>query len=93
MRIVQACPYAWDAPGGVQVHVRQLAARLRARGHDVVVLAPGHPDAWEPGVRIVGRPVRIPYNAHTTRYPERTQAETSQYGGGRTDTWRPHPLG
>lgn len=38
-------------------------------------------------------PVRIPYNAHTVRYPERTQAETSQYGGGRADRWRPHPLG
>lgn len=39
-------------------------------------------------------PVRIPYNAHTTRYPERTQAETSQYGGGRSgERWRPHPLG
>lgn len=37
--------------------------------------------------------VRIPYNAHTTRYPERTQAETSQYGGGRAERWRPHPLG
>jgi site-specific DNA-methyltransferase (adenine-specific) len=38
-------------------------------------------------------PVRIPYNAHTTRYPERTQAETSQYGGARTERWRPNPLG
>lgn len=37
--------------------------------------------------------VRIPYNAHTVRYPERTQAESSQYGGGRKDSWRPHPLG
>jgi site-specific DNA-methyltransferase (adenine-specific) len=37
--------------------------------------------------------VRIPYNAHTVRYPERTQAETSQYGGGRAERWRPHPLG
>lgn len=38
--------------------------------------------------------VRIPYNTHTTRYPERTQAETSQYGGGRSgERWRPHPLG
>lgn len=37
--------------------------------------------------------VRTPYNAHTTRYPERTQAETSQYGGGRAERWRPHPLG
>lgn len=37
--------------------------------------------------------VRIPYNAHTVRYPERPQAATSQYGGARTDLWRPHPLG
>ncbi len=38
--------------------------------------------------------VRIPYNAHTVRYPERTQAETSQYGGARAnDRWSPHPLG
>lgn len=39
--------------------------------------------------------VRIPYNAHTTRYPERVQAVTSQYGGGgkRRDRWQPNPLG
>ena len=38
-------------------------------------------------------PVRIPYNKHTTRYPERTQAKTSQYGGERKERWKPHPLG
>jgi site-specific DNA-methyltransferase (adenine-specific) len=38
-------------------------------------------------------PVRVPYNRHTTRYPERTQAESSQYGGARKDRWKPHPLG
>ena len=38
-------------------------------------------------------PIRIPYNAHTTRYPERAQAETSQYGGARSEKWRPNPLG
>jgi site-specific DNA-methyltransferase (adenine-specific) len=38
--------------------------------------------------------VRIPYNAHTVRYPERTQAETSQYGGARGgERWRPNPRG
>jgi site-specific DNA-methyltransferase (adenine-specific) len=38
--------------------------------------------------------VRIPYNAHTTRYPERVQAVSSQYGRGvRRDRWQPHPLG
>jgi hypothetical protein len=28
MRVVQVCPYSWDAHGGVQVHVRNLAASL-----------------------------------------------------------------
>ncbi len=59
MRIVQACPYDWDAPGGVQVHVRQLAAELRRRGHDVLVVAPG--GGAERDAQIVGRPVRVPY--------------------------------
>lgn len=62
MRIVQACPYAWDAPGGVQVHARQLAAHLRERGHEVLVMAPAFAAVEHPGVRTVGRPIRIPYN-------------------------------
>jgi site-specific DNA-methyltransferase (adenine-specific) len=39
--------------------------------------------------------VRVPYNEHTRRYPERVQAVTSQYGGAsaRRDRWTPHPLG
>ena len=38
--------------------------------------------------------VRVPYNAHTTRYPERAQAVNSQYGSGeRRDRWQPNPLG
>lgn len=38
--------------------------------------------------------VRIPYNGHTTRYPARVQAVTSQYGRGvRRDRWEPNPLG
>jgi phosphatidylinositol alpha-mannosyltransferase len=62
MRVALACPYAWDATGGVQVHVRQLAARLRDRGHEVLVLAPAESPPTEPYVRAVGRPIRIPYN-------------------------------
>jgi phosphatidylinositol alpha-mannosyltransferase len=45
----------------VQVHVRELAEQLRARDHEVLVLAPGERRAPEPWVRIVGRPVRVPY--------------------------------
>jgi site-specific DNA-methyltransferase (adenine-specific) len=38
--------------------------------------------------------VRVPYNGHTTKYPTRVQAVTSQYGRGvRRDKWEPHPLG
>jgi phosphatidylinositol alpha-mannosyltransferase len=61
MRILLACPYDWGEPGGVQVHVRELGTHLRGRGHEVLVLAPGRAPAAEPWVRIVGRPVRVPY--------------------------------
>jgi phosphatidyl-myo-inositol alpha-mannosyltransferase len=67
VKIVLACPYAWDAPGGVQVHVGQLADHLRKRGHEVLVLAPGHGSevrgggAAHPSVRLVGRAVRVPF--------------------------------
>jgi site-specific DNA-methyltransferase (adenine-specific) len=39
--------------------------------------------------------IRVPYNGHTTRYPERAQAINSQYGGGapRAERWTPNPLG
>ncbi len=39
--------------------------------------------------------VRIPYGAHTLKYPGHPQAETSAYGGGkaRAEDWQPHPLG
>ena len=35
---------------------------------------------------------RVPYNAHTLRYPSHPQAESSRYGGARY-VWSPHPLG
>ncbi len=46
-------------------------------------------------VRIDVDAVRVPYNDHTTRYPERVQAVNSQYGGkgARRDRWQPNPLG
>jgi phosphatidyl-myo-inositol alpha-mannosyltransferase len=61
VRILLVCPYDWEAPGGVQVHVRQLAAELHARGHRTSILAPGSRPSADAGVRIVGRPVRVPY--------------------------------
>lgn len=38
--------------------------------------------------------VRIPYNAHTLKYPARSQGETSQYNNKKwKDQWTPNPLG
>ncbi len=65
MRIALVCPYAWDAPGGVRTHVRELAEHLRGGGDEVLVLAPGRSAASEPWVRIVGRPLDVSYNAST----------------------------
>lgn len=67
LRIVQVSPYSWDVPGGVQVHVRDLAAHLRERGHVVQILAPGRhrgrrDDAW-----IVGRAVPVRGNGSVAR--------------------------
>jgi len=39
--------------------------------------------------------VRIPYNDHTLKYPERKQAESSQFSNGKKKNyeWTPNPLG
>lgn len=37
--------------------------------------------------------IRIPYNAHTLKYPKRIQAESSQYANGKKYVWEPHPKG
>lgn len=63
MRIAIACPYAWDDPGGVQTHVRELAERLLEKGHDVLVLAPVRRGLTQSYVRAVGGAVDIPFNA------------------------------
>ena len=62
MRVALACPYAWDDPGGVQVHVRELAERLLRREHEVVVLAPTREPPLQSWVVPVGTPVDIRYN-------------------------------
>jgi len=61
VRIALVCPYAWEAAGGVQVHVGSLATRLLERGHEVAVLTPTTSAPRDPWVRSVGRPVRVSY--------------------------------
>ena len=68
MRVGLVCPYAWDVPGGVQFHVRDLAEVLVARGHEVSVLAPADDDSpLPPYVVPAGRAVPVPYNGSVAR--------------------------
>ncbi len=68
MRIGMVCPYSFDVPGGVQSHVLQLAEVMRARGHEVSVLAPVSPHAALPDYVVsAGKAVPIPYNGSVAR--------------------------
>ncbi|GGB37211.1 GDP-mannose-dependent alpha-(1-2)-phosphatidylinositol mannosyltransferase [Flexivirga endophytica] len=61
-------PYAFNVPGGVQFHVRDLAEHLLSEGHDVRVLAPADEDADLPSyVDSAGRAVPVPYNGSVAR--------------------------
>ncbi len=68
MRIGIVCPYSLDRPGGVQLHVMDLANALIARGHEVSVLAPAGEDTVVADfVSSAGRSVPIRYNGSTAR--------------------------
>jgi len=62
-------PYAWDVPGGVQAHIKDLAQYFQNQGHEVSVLAPAldESDVKEEFVVVAGRPVAIPYNGAVAR--------------------------
>ncbi len=68
LKVGIVCPYAWDIPGGVQYHVRDLRAALVREGHDVSVLAPAENDDNLPDyVTSTGRPIAVPYNGSVAR--------------------------
>ncbi len=94
MRIGLVCPYSLDVPGGVQSHVRGLAATLAGRGHDVGVLAPGEDTDGLPGyVETVGKAVAIPYNGSVARvaFGPRVAAQTRRWlREGRFDVLHVH---
>ena len=46
------------------------------------------------GTKVDVDAIRVPYNGHTTKYPARSQAVSSQYNRGvKRDKWVPNPLG
>ncbi|TWP36653.1 glycosyltransferase family 4 protein [Leekyejoonella antrihumi] len=68
MRIGLVSPYSFDVPGGVQLHVRDLAEYLIRQGHYVSVLAPADDDTpLPPYVVGAGKAVPVPYNGSVAR--------------------------
>ncbi len=68
MKIGIVCPYGWDAPGGVQAHIRDLSEYLINAGHVVSVLAPAVDEELLPSYVVsAGKPIAIPYNGAVAR--------------------------
>ena len=69
MRIGFVSPYAWDIPGGVQAHIRDLAQYFKRDGHEVSILAPATDEdvPSDESVVYAGKPVAIPYNGAVAR--------------------------
>jgi phosphatidylinositol alpha-mannosyltransferase len=68
VRIGLACPYTWDVPGGVQVHIRDLAETLIRQGHEVSVITPVDDEDALPAYAVsAGKAMSVPYNGSVTR--------------------------
>jgi phosphatidylinositol alpha-mannosyltransferase len=69
LKVGLVSPYGWDSPGGVQVHIRDLARYLIAEGHEVSVLAPVDDESslTDEFVTPAGKPIPIPYNGAVAR--------------------------
>ena len=62
MKIGIVNPYSWDVPGGVGFHIRDLALKLRSRGHDVQVLTPSTSADLPEWITSAGSSMSIPFN-------------------------------
>ncbi|WP_083966889.1 glycosyltransferase family 4 protein [Demequina globuliformis] len=68
MKIGIVCPYSFDRPGGVQLHIMDLTEALQERGHQVSVLAPAAPGTSVPDfVTTAGRSIPVRYNGSVAR--------------------------
>jgi phosphatidylinositol alpha-mannosyltransferase len=68
MKVGIVCPYDWAVPGGVSIHIRDLAVELMERGYEVNVLAPTSDESALPSwVTSGGAPISISYNGSVAR--------------------------
>ena len=66
MKVALVSPYSWTTPGGVNTHIASLAKQLRARGHEVRILAPAD-DTVDAGVVSLGGTIGVPFNGAVAR--------------------------
>ena len=94
MRIGIVSPYSFDVPGGVQLHVRDLAEYFISQGHHVSVLAPADDDTPLPDYVVSsGRAVPVRYNGSVARlsFGPVTAARVGRWvDGGRFDVVHIH---
>ena len=88
VRVGIVCPYDWDVPGGVQVHVRDLAEALhRARATRCRCWPrPTRTPSLQPYVVTAARPRRCRYNGSVARVafgPRRPRPDPAVDPGGR----------
>ncbi|HEY1673104.1 MAG TPA: glycosyltransferase family 4 protein [Streptosporangiaceae bacterium] len=68
MRVGIVCPYAWNIPGGVQSHIRDLAEALIELGHSVSVITTADEGVPLPDYVVAAvKPVAVPYNGSVAR--------------------------
>jgi len=68
MKVGIVCPYDWNVPSGVAIHVHDLAEALISLGLEVEVLAPGEENGDTADyVTIAGRSLAVPYNGSVAR--------------------------
>ena len=68
MKVGIVCPYDWNVPSGVAIHVRELAEALIEQGIEVQVIAPGDESPDHPDYLVIaGRTVPVPYNGSVAR--------------------------
>lgn len=81
MRIGIVSPYSFDVPGGVQVHIHDLAEELIRRGHHVSVLAPAENEGYPDWLVPAGGAVPIKFNGSVARlsYGPRAAAKTRKW--------------
>jgi phosphatidylinositol alpha-mannosyltransferase len=88
MRIVQVSPYDLQQHGGVQQHIKSLAAALRGRRHEVLVIGPGRAETDDQFSIGIGHKKRISFLGTSFELSFATRKEL-QILAEKLAEWRP----